>query len=94
MKTVILCGGYGTRIHDVADNMPKPMIPVGRLPILWHLMKYYANYGHQEFVLCLGYKGQAIKDFFLNYEAYTSDCTVTLGSDRSIECHTNHEETN
>ena len=93
MKTIILCGGYGTRIRDVADDIPKPMIPVGRLPILWHLMKYYASYGHKDFVLCLGYKGQAIKDFFLNYEAYTRDCTVMLGAKKSIEFHANHEET-
>lgn len=92
MKTVILCGGYGTRIRDVAENMPKPMIPVGRLPILWHLMKYYAHYGHREFVLCLGYRGQVIKEFFLNYEAQTRDCTVTLGANKSIEYHTDHEE--
>ena len=93
MKVVILCGGYGTRIRDVAEDIPKPMIPIGQLPILWHLMKYYAQYGHKDFVLCLGYKGQVIKDFFLNYEAYTRDCTVTLGAGKSIELHTNHAET-
>ena len=93
MKTIILCGGYGTRIRDVSDNLPKPMIPVGRYPILWHLMKYYASFDHKDFVLCLGYKGQVIKEFFLNYEAQTRDCTVTLGAQRSIEFHTNHEET-
>lgn len=93
MKVVILCGGYGTRIRDVSDNIPKPMIPVGRLPILWHVMKYYASFGHREFILCLGYKGQVIKEFFLNYEAQTRDCTVTLGANnKSIEYHTNHEE--
>ena len=93
MKTVILCGGYGTRIRDVSDNLPKPMIPVGRYPILWHLMKYYASFDHKEFILCLGYKGQVIKEFFLNYEAQTRDCTVTLGAQKSIEFHTEHEET-
>lgn len=93
MKTIILCGGYGTRIRDVSDNLPKPMIPVGRYPILWHLMKYYAGFGHKEFILCLGYKGQVIKEFFLNYEAQTRDCTVTLGAQKSIEFHTDHEET-
>ena len=92
MKTVILCGGRGTRIRDVADDIPKPMIPIGRLPIIWHLMKYYSGFGHREFVLCLGYKGQVIKDFFLNYEAYTRDCTITLGSDKSVEYHTDHDE--
>lgn len=68
------------------------MIPVGRYPILWHLMKYYASFGHKEFILCLGYKGQVIKEFFLNYEAQTRDCTVTLGAHKSIEYHTHHEE--
>lgn len=92
MKAVILCGGLGTRIRDVADNVPKPMISVGKLPILWHLMKYYANYGHQEFVLCLGYKGKTIKDFFLNYEVYTKDCTIQLGSLPSIEFHAAQDE--
>lgn len=93
MKVVILCGGYGTRIRDVAEDIPKPMIPIGQLPILWHLMKSYAQYGHKDFVLCLGYKGQVIKDFFLNYEAYTQDCTVTLGDRKSIDFHTNDAET-
>ncbi len=92
MKVVILCGGYGTRIRDVADNIPKPMIPVGRYPILWHIMKYYANFGHQDFVLCLGYKSQVIKDFFLNYEAHTKDFTIALGKREKIEFHTDHDE--
>lgn len=92
MKTVILCGGYGTRIRDVADNIPKPMIPVGNYPILWHIMKYYAHYGHKQFVLCLGYKSEVIKDFFLNYEAHTRDFTVSLGAQRVIEYHSSHSE--
>ncbi len=85
MKVAILCGGYGTRIRDVADNIPKPMIPIGEYPILWHLMKSYAAAGHTDFVLCLGYKGEAIKDFFLNYEARTGDFTITLGKNKKIE---------
>ena len=92
MKTVILCGGYGTRIRDVSDDVPKPMIPVGRLPILWHLMKYYATFGFDDFVLCLGYKGHVIKDFFLNYETATRDVTVSLNSSRELTFHTQHEE--
>ncbi|MGF1524364.1 MAG: glucose-1-phosphate cytidylyltransferase [Leptolyngbyaceae cyanobacterium] len=92
MKTVILCGGFGTRIRDVADNIPKPMIPVGGKPIIWHIMKYYSYWGHKEFVLCLGYKGQVIKDFFLNYEASTSDLTLTLGKNGTTEYHTEHSE--
>jgi glucose-1-phosphate cytidylyltransferase len=87
MKTVILCGGLGSRIRDVSDNIPKPMIPIGRQPILWHIMKYYASYGHKDFVLCLGHKGQIIKDFFLNYESHTQDVTVVLGRDGSVCYH-------
>ncbi|MCG3770999.1 MAG: Glucose-1-phosphate cytidylyltransferase [Nitrosomonadaceae bacterium] len=94
MKVVILCGGYGTRIRDVADDIPKPMILIGRYPILWHIMKYYANYGHQEFILCLGYKSQAIKDFFLNYEAHTKDFTIVLGRGGDVRFHTDHDEAN
>ncbi len=93
MKTVILCGGFGTRIRDVADNIPKPMIPLGDKPIIWHIMKYYACWGHKEFILCLGYKGQSIKDFFLNYEASTSDFTLTLGKQGQVEYHSSPAET-
>ena len=64
MKVMILCGGQGTRIRDVAENLPKPLVDVGGRPILWHIMKLYAHYGFREFVLLLGYKGTAIKDFF------------------------------
>lgn len=92
MKTVILCGGYGTRIRDIAENIPKPMIPIGGVPILWHIMKYYAKWGHKEFILCLGYKAEVIKDFFLNYEAQTRDFTLTLGSQKSIKYHSAHDE--
>jgi glucose-1-phosphate cytidylyltransferase len=81
MKTVILCGGYGTRIREVAENLPKPMIPIGEQPILWHIMKYYAQFGHQDFVLCLGYKSEVIKNYFLNYGTVPSDLTVTLGGE-------------
>lgn len=92
MKVVILAGGYGTRIRDVADDIPKPMIPIGPYPILWHIMKTYAHFGHKEFIICLGYKGQVIKDFFLNYEAYTRDFTITFGSQGKIEYHSDHDE--
>jgi glucose-1-phosphate cytidylyltransferase len=64
MKTVLLCGGFGTRIRDVADDIPKPLIKVGQMPILWHLMSYYASFGYTEFILCLGYKSETIIDFF------------------------------
>lgn len=91
MKTIILAGGYGTRIRDVADDIPKPMIPIGPYPILWHIMKSYAHFGHKDFIICLGYKGQVIKDFFLNYEAYTRDFTISFGSG-DINYHNSHKE--
>ena len=92
MKVVILCGGYGTRIRDVADDIPKPMIPIGPYPILWHIMKSYANFGFKEFIICLGYKGQVIKNFFLNHEAYTRNLTITFGSRSNVEFHDDHKE--
>jgi glucose-1-phosphate cytidylyltransferase len=94
MKTVILCGGQGTRIRDVSADVPKPMITIGRYPILWHIMKGYAAAGHQDFILCLGYQSHVIKDFFLNYHVRTSDVTVTLGQHASVQCHTSHDEEN
>ena len=92
MKVVILAGGYGTRIRDVAEDIPKPMIPIGPYPILWHIMKSYAYFGHKEFVVCLGYKGQVIKDFFLNYEAYTRDFTISFGGGGGVVYHNSHDE--
>ncbi|MCW7471387.1 glucose-1-phosphate cytidylyltransferase [Leptospira kanakyensis] len=92
MKVVILAGGYGTRIRDVADDIPKPMIPIGSFPILWHIMKIYSYFGHNEFIICLGYKGQVIKDFFLNYEAYTRDFTISFGNKSEIIYHSKHDE--
>ncbi|MDR3221365.1 MAG: glucose-1-phosphate cytidylyltransferase [Candidatus Accumulibacter sp.] len=92
MKTVILCGGHGTRIRDVAENIPKPMTPIGGRPILWHIMKYYAMFGFNEFVLCLGYKSEVIKDFFFNYETHSNDFTLTLGDKHSLVRHNTHSE--
>jgi glucose-1-phosphate cytidylyltransferase len=92
MKCIILAGGYGTRIRDVSDNVPKPMIPIGSYPILWHIMKHYARYGHRDFVVCLGYRGSVIKEFFVNYEAHTRDFTITLGRHKALEYHSNHAE--
>ncbi len=91
MKTVILCGGFGTRIRDIAEDIPKPMIPIGGYPILWHLMNYYSKFGHNEFVLCLGHKGQVIKDFFFNFESHTRDFTVTMGANKTIEYHSKND---
>lgn len=87
MKVVILCGGRGTRIRDVSEDLPKPMIPLGRLPILWHVMKYYAHWGHQDFILCLGYKAEQVTDFFLNYHTRTADFTVTLDREPTVQLH-------
>ena len=87
MKTVILCGGMGTRIRDVSENMPKPMVPIGRQPILWHIMKIYSYYNFNDFILCLGYKGQIIKDFFFNYYTMVNDCTVDLSKPNGVVYH-------
>lgn len=78
MKTVILCGGYGTRLSEETQLRPKPLVEIGGRPILWHIMKIYAQYGHNDFLLALGYKGEVIKDYFLNYHARSSDLTISL----------------
>src|SRR5262249_43987114 len=92
MKVVILCGGQGTRLREETEFRPKPMVELGGRPILWHIMKIYAHYGLTDFVLCLGYKGYLIKDFFLNYEARMKDFTVRLGSRAPVEFHNGHAE--
>ena len=84
MKTVILCGGKGTRLREETEYRPKPMVPIGNRPILWHIMKRYALFGHKDFVLCLGYKGDVIKDYFRNYRWNSHDVTVWLNRP---ECH-------
>lgn len=78
MKVVILCGGKGTRLREETEFRPKPLVDIGEMPILWHIMKIYSHYGFNEFVLCLGYKGEMIKDFFLNYEWMANDFTMNL----------------
>ncbi|MCD6446752.1 MAG: glucose-1-phosphate cytidylyltransferase [Candidatus Marinimicrobia bacterium] len=78
MKVVIFAGGKGSRISEESILRPKPMIEIGGKPILWHIMKHYASYGHNEFVICLGYKGEVIKEYFLNYFAHHSDMTIDL----------------
>jgi glucose-1-phosphate cytidylyltransferase len=80
MKVVLFCGGLGTRLGELTENVPKPLVKIGYRPILWHVMKYYAHYGHKDFILCLGYRADAIKDYFLNYKEYLSnDFTMTHG---------------
>jgi glucose-1-phosphate cytidylyltransferase len=95
MKVVILCGGKGTRLREETEFRPKPLVEIGRKPILWHIMKIYAHFGFTEFVLCLGYRGNMIKDYFLNYTAQVSDFTIDLGNlAGSPYYHNNHEERN
>src|SRR5215470_18112073 len=80
MKVVLFCGGLGMRIREAGENVPKPMVTVGYRPILWHVMKYYAHFGHKDFVLCLGYRGDVIKDYFLNYsECLSNDFVLSEG---------------
>ena len=92
MKVVILCGGQGTRIRDVSSDIPKPMIPIGNFPILWHIMKLYASWGHKEFILCLGYKAFAIKEFFLNYQAMLNDVTIDFSNGGAVTAHSSHDD--
>jgi glucose-1-phosphate cytidylyltransferase len=78
MKVVLFCGGLGTRIRDYSENIPKPMVPIGHHPILWHVMQYYSQYEYNEFILCLGYKANLVKSYFLNYKiAESSDCVIS-----------------
>lgn len=93
-KAVILCGGMGTRLREETEYRPKPMVEIGGKPILWHIMKTYAHYGFKDFVLCLGYRGDIIKDYFLNYELLNNDLTVKLGEDKGIILHDNNNESN
>jgi glucose-1-phosphate cytidylyltransferase len=92
MKVVILCGGLGTRLREETEFRPKPMVEVGGRPILWHIMKIYARYGFHDFVVCLGYRGNMIKEYFLNYEAMNNDFTICLGRKHSIRFNDDHGE--
>jgi len=92
MKILILCGGLGTRLREETEFRPKPLVEVGRRPILWHIMKIYSHYGFRDFVLCLGYRGNMIKEHFLNYEAMNNDFTICLGSRNYINYHGAHHE--
>lgn len=92
MKVVILCGGQGTRLREETEFRPKPLVDIGGRPVLWHIMKFYAHFGFREFVLCLGYRGSMIKEYFLNYEAMNSDFTIALGEKHKLEYHDVHGE--
>jgi len=85
MKVVLFCGGLGTRLRDYSDSIPKPLVNIGYRPILWHVMKYYAHFGHKDFILCLGYKADKIKDYFLNYKEYVSNDFVLANGGKDIE---------
>ncbi len=85
MKVVLFCGGAGMRLRGYADDVPKPMVQIGTRPILWHLMKYYAHFGHKDFILCLGYKGNVIKDYFLHYDESVSNDFVWSQGGKKIE---------
>ncbi len=92
IPVVILCGGMGTRLREETEYKPKPMVEIGGKPVLWHIMKIYAHYGFRRFILCLGYKGNVIKDYFLNYEAMSNDFTLRLGQDNRLSYQSNHTE--
>lgn len=92
IKVVILCGGLGTRLREETEFRPKPMVEIGGKPILWHIMKIYAYYGFNNFILALGYKGEMIKEYFYNYEVLNNDFTVELGNRKHIEVHSEHPE--
>jgi glucose-1-phosphate cytidylyltransferase len=85
MKVVLFCGGLGLRLRDYADHIPKPMVPIGYRPILWHVMRYFAHFGHKEFILCLGYRGDLIKQYFLNYNECLSNDFVLSKGGKSVE---------
>ena len=87
MKVVLFCGGLGTRLREYSETVPKPMVNVGYRPIIWHLMKYYAHYGHTEFILCLGYRGDLIKQYFLDYNECLSNDFVLTGGTRQVRLH-------
>jgi glucose-1-phosphate cytidylyltransferase len=90
MKVVLFCGGLGLRLRDYADHIPKPMVPIGYRPILWHVMKYFAYHGHRDFILCLGYRGDLIKQYFLNYDECLSNDFVFSKGGESLNL-TNHD---
>jgi len=92
MKVVILCGGKGTRLREETEHKPKPMVEIGGRPIIWHIMKLYSYYGFKDFVLCMGYKHQVIREYFLNYRYMNSDVTMSLKSDCHVTCHNSPDE--
>lgn len=94
MKVIILCGGQGTRLKEETEYKPKPMVEIGGKPILWHIMKIYAHFGFNEFILALGFKGNVIREYFLNYDYYNNDFTVNIGNHKDVKIHGNSDEKN
>jgi glucose-1-phosphate cytidylyltransferase len=91
MKVVLFAGGLGTRISEETDIRPKPMVEIGGKPVLWHIMKIYSQYGYNDFIICLGYKGYVIKEYFMNYFMHNADITVDLGNNK-VEIHDTNAE--
>lgn len=92
MKVVLFCGGLGTRLREHSSTIPKPLVNIGYRPIVWHLMRYYAHFGHTEFILCLGYRGDMVKEYFLNYsESVSNDFTLSEGG-RRVDYHSSDME--
>ena len=89
MKVVLLAGGFGTRISEESHLRPKPMVEIGGKPILWHIMKYYSHFGHNEFIICCGYKQHVIKEWFANYYLHNSDITFDFTQDNKMIVHNN-----
>ena len=89
IQTVILAGGQGTRLREETEFKPKPMVQIGEHPLLWHILKIYSYFGFKDFIICLGYKGEIIKEYFINYEMMNNDITVRIGKIKSIELHPN-----
>src|SRR5690242_4456992 len=87
MKVVLFCGGLGTRLREHSDTIPKPLVNVGSRPILWHVMRYYAHYGHTDFILCLGYRGDLIREYFLNYKEHMSNDFTWSEAGKKVELH-------
>ncbi|MBI5640903.1 MAG: glucose-1-phosphate cytidylyltransferase [Nitrospirae bacterium] len=92
MPVVILAGGLGTRLREQTEFIPKPMVPVGTRPIIWHIMKIYAHHGFRRFIVCLGYKGEIIKEYFFHYKIRSSDFTVNLGDYQDVRIHNSSDE--
>jgi glucose-1-phosphate cytidylyltransferase len=92
MKVIILCGGMGTRLKEETEFKPKPMVKIGQKPLLWHIMKIYSHYGYNDFILCLGYRGEMIKEYFYHYEIINNDFTLTLGKRNEMQIYPKHDE--